>query len=613
MTSLFPHETIRQGQDELMQDIGKAFAERKILLANAPTGLGKTAAALSVAVEHAVKHNKRVFFLTNRHTQHQIAINTLKLMKEKGTDVSCADVIGKRWMCSQEVSMVYGNDFNEFCKAIVERGECEFYNRTRKQNWLTVEGKRLLDKLKRQGPLHTEELVIESREQRMCSYEVALALAKKAKVIVGDYNYLFNPYVRLTMLSRLDLRLEDIILIVDEGHNLPKRVVDMVSSNLTTGMVQNARLEARKFHYQGISIWLEKLMEVLQQMAVFSDNMQEKLLEKEELMERIRQFVEYQVLCDELEMAAEEIRERQKKSYLGGIAAFLDAWRGNDQGFARILSRKQGRRGPVITVSYICLDPSSITKDIFAGIHAGVVMSGTLTPTEMHRDVLGIERGIEKEYLSPFPLERKLSLIVPLTTTKYSLRNESMYHKIAETCSRLAELIPGNVAFFFPSYSVRDSVGTFLSANKKLFWEKSEMSKEEKEDFLNRFRAENSRGGILLGVSGANFAEGIDLPGDLLNGVVVVGLPLATPDLKTKEGIRYYDHKFGNGWNYGYVFPAISKCLQGAGRCIRSEKDKGAVIFLDERFAWPNYFCCFPSEGLIVSREYEKLLKEFFK
>lgn len=138
------------------------------------------------------------------------------------------------------------------------------------------------------------------------------------------------------------------------------------------------------------------------------------------------------------------------------------------------------------------------------------------------------------------------------------------------------------------------------------------MTAEEKDLFLIQFKAEKEQGGVLLGVSGANFAEGVDLPGDLLNGVVVVGLPLARPDLKTKESIKYYEERFGKGWDYGYIYPAMSKCIQSAGRCIRSETDKGVVIFLDERFTWPNYFNCLPKEGLMVSKGYGKLLKEFF-
>ena len=139
------------------------------------------------------------------------------------------------------------------------------------------------------------------------------------------------------------------------------------------------------------------------------------------------------------------------------------------------------------------------------------------------------------------------------------------------------------------------------------------MTKEEKQGLLQEFEAEKDVGGVLLGVSGANFAEGIDFPGDILKTVVVVGLPLAKPDLKTKSLITYYDTKYGKGWDYGYTFPAFSKCIQSAGRCIRSETDEGVVVYLDERFAWQRYYNCFPEKvGLIVSKEYSKIMAEFF-
>jgi DNA excision repair protein ERCC-2 len=130
---------------------------------------------------------------------------------------------------------------------------------------------------------------------------------------------------------------------------------------------------------------------------------------------------------------------------------------------------------------------------------------------------------------------------------------------------------------------------------------------------LERFAGYSGTGAVLLGVASGSFGEGIDFPGDILKCVVVVGLPLQRPDLETKELIAYYDHKFGKGWDYAYVAPAFSKTLQNAGRCIRSETDKGIVVFLDERFTWPNYFKYFPPEGQIkITLDYEDKIKEFF-
>src|SRR3989344_4888314 len=175
--NFFPYGTIRDGEKEFIDDLGQVFREHKILLAHAPTGLGKTASALAVAIEEAVANKKKVFFLTNRHTQHKIAVDTLKEIKEKtGINVSCVDLVGKRWMCSQEIAGVFGNDFNEFCKAIVEKGECEFYNNVRSKNTFTVEGKHVVKQLEQLGPLHNEEIITASKDQTMCSYEIALGL-----------------------------------------------------------------------------------------------------------------------------------------------------------------------------------------------------------------------------------------------------------------------------------------------------------------------------------------------------------------------------------------------------------------------------------------------------
>ena len=125
--SFFPHKIIREGQDLLVKDMGKTFSTEKILIAHAPTGLGKTASALSVALEFAIEKNKKIFFLTNRHTQHKIAVETLKLINNNnGKNIICADMIGKKWMCNQEVAGLFGNEFNEYCKSVVEKGECEY-------------------------------------------------------------------------------------------------------------------------------------------------------------------------------------------------------------------------------------------------------------------------------------------------------------------------------------------------------------------------------------------------------------------------------------------------------------------------------------------------------
>ena len=138
------------------------------------------------------------------------------------------------------------------------------------------------------------------------------------------------------------------------------------------------------------------------------------------------------------------------------------------------------------------------------------------------------------------------------------------------------------------------------------------MTKLQKEQLLAAFRSHKGTGAILLGTSTGSFGEGIDLPG-VLKAVIVVGLPLQKPDVEARLMIEYYDDKFGKGFEYGYVLPAITKCLQNAGRCIRSETDKGLIIFLDQRYIWDSYFKCFPKDSnLRITKEPIKRIKEFF-
>ncbi len=240
-------------------------------------------------------------------------------------------------------------------------------------------------------------------------------------------------------------------------------------------------------------------------------------------------------------------------------------------------------------------------------------MSGTLLPTSMYKEVLGVENCQEVVFKDPFPKKNRLNLIVPKTTTKYSKRSPEQYKQISENLSKMINSIPGNSAVFFPSYYLRDQVQKYMITDKTTFVEHSRLTKPEKQELLDNFKSYKDTGAVLLAVASGSFGEGIDLPGDLLKAVIVVGLPLTKPDLEVKSLIDYYDKKFNKGWDYGYLFPAFNKSLQNAGRCIRSETDKGLIVFLDERYVWQNYKRCFPEDwDLRISIDHDKLIEEFF-
>ncbi len=291
----FPYKNIRPGQQELIQDLHQALENRHILLAHAPTGLGKTASALSVALKVAIEQKKKIFFLTNRHTQHAIAIETLKQIRTNcNIQITVADLIGKRWMCHQTISDLFGSDFNEYCKTVVEKEECNYYKNVRQKKNLQPAAALLIKEIETQCALHNEELMSITREKKMCGYEISLALAKNAQIIIADYNYLFNTNVQTSFFNKIDWSLEESIIIIDESHNLPSRITDMLSTNLTTIIIKNAIVEAKKFGYQGIIIWLQQMARIIQDLNIFQNTAKEKLVEKEEFITKIQAFVDYE-------------------------------------------------------------------------------------------------------------------------------------------------------------------------------------------------------------------------------------------------------------------------------------------------------------------------------
>jgi len=621
---LFPHKEVREHQDKLIKAVSKALAKKKNLIVHAPTGLGKTAATLAPALAFAQKNDLTVFFLTSRHTQHKIAVETMKRVKQRfGDEFIATSIIGKHFMCGQDaIENLRSSEFHEYCKSMIEGKKCEFYVNTYKSKNPTAKSAEMISKLKKIGPMACEKLIEICKEEKLCPYEIATQLASKARVIITDYYYIFNPEIRKIFFTKTGKSLDKCIIIVDEGHNLPSRVRDLMTASLTSFMTKNALKEAKKFGYNDLVPYLANIQETLLNFSAELDIGKEKLVTKKEFVKKIEEFdpdKEYDELFADLAYAGDAIRQSQRSSFIGSIADFLEAWIGQDDGYARIMTVKQGKREPYLMLSYRCLDPSLVTTEVIKESHNTIMMSGTLQPTEMYADLLGFEdkETMEEEFDSPFPEDNKLSLIIPKTTTKYSARSEEQYKEIAKILVEVTDAVPGNSAVFFPSYMLRNAVNKYFQFESKrtVFKEIQEASKGERDELLENFKNYSSRGGaVLLGTTSGSFGEGIDLPGDLLKAVVVVGLPLNPPDLETRELIKYYDENFGQGWNYGYTLPAFIKTLQNTGRCIRSETDKGVIVFLDERYTWPNYFRLFPKDmNLKISLKYKEEIEGFFK
>jgi len=603
MKNLFPFNSYRKGQESFIKVVNTALENKKDVLAQIPTGVGKTAAVLSACLEYAIDHNKKILFLTSKHTHHYIAIDTLKKIKEKNKlELQVVDFIGKVWMCSRsEIDTKNSGGFGDYCKHLIENNECEYYNNFHSKSRFFA-NRFLISDLKSKI-LHVEELIAKCRNADVCPYEAANNLAKKSKVIVADYFHILDPKIRKSFLNKSSNDLRDCIIIWDEAHNLPNRARDMMSVNISTISLDHCIGEVQKYN----SKLEEGVLEIKNKIKELAD----KYVEKEILIDR-NEFVEIdQDFVDSLYETAEKILEEKQYSYLIPLANFLEKWNLDGKEFSRILKKTVTKKNKaIIILEKNCLDPAVAMKDIIDEAHSNIFMSGTLCPLDNYKDLFGLTLPLEVDFPNPFPKENRLNLIVPTITTKYTLRTDVMYSKIANHCRKIIEVIPGNKIFFFPSYNIISNVKSFLGGVENILFEESGMDKASRESILNRFRI--SKGNTLMAVSAGSFGEGIDLKGEALSGVIVVGVPFGKFDLMSKETIRYFDEKFGNGYSYGYVMPAFVKVLQNAGRCIRSEKDKGVVIYLDNRYIWKNYQDYFPdSMDLEVSKDYKEV-EDFF-
>jgi DNA excision repair protein ERCC-2 len=613
---LFPYEEMRPIQKDVIATILKGIEGKKGVVIHAPTGLGKTVASIAPALTKGLEDDKTIIFLTSRNTQHKIAIDTVKAIKDHtGKNIIATDIIGKKWMCLQAgVHNLSSGEFSEYCKALREDKKCEYYENFKQGEKITPITQLAKKELLLRSPVSVELLLEKGEEHKLCPYELGMLIAKESNIIITDYYYMFHPRIRENFLKKNDIKLEDCIIIIDEAHNLPNRIKDLASQRLSTTILQRAAKEAAQYNNESLIKPLESLFHLVKELLPQQED--EKYIDKETFLLKSKSFMEYTSFIEECYKIADKIREDKKISAIGSVAAFLEAWLDDTVGFTRIVSKRKNMTGETITLSYRCLDPSVVSRPVIEQSYTTIAMSGTLTPTNMYSELLGFGPDtIQEEFPSPFPKENQLNLIVAKTSTKYTARSATQFKDIADIVTEIANATPGNSMIFFPSYFVKDQVEKYLTQiEKTVFIERPEMSSNDKDEMIAAFKTYKKHGAVLLGVVSGSFGEGLDLPGDELKTVVVVGLPLSRPDLETKALIEYYDTKFKSGWNYGYIFPAFNRIIQNAGRCIRSPTDRGVIVFLDERYTWDKYYRCFPKSWKmkISVNHYKEQIEKFF-
>ena len=264
-----------------------------------------------------------------------------------------------------------------------------------------------------------------------------------------------------------------------------------------------------------------------------------------------------------------------------------------------------------------CMNPATCLGERLQKGRSAIFFSATLLPINYYKEQLSGDTGDYAIYApSPFPKENRLLMVAPDVSTRYKRRNEKEYAKIADYILRFVQAKSGNYLVFFPSYRMLADIAHYLDVpGLTILLQKPNMTEAQKEEFLEMF-TEDSKTRVGLCVMGGIFGEGIDLKADRLIGAVVVGTGLPQVCDERELFRSYYEKMSGRGFDYAYLYNGMNKVLQSAGRVVRTDTDRGAILLLDERFLDNSYQQLFPREWfpheVVTLQGMEQLLEDFW-
>ena len=569
----FPYETYREGQRDMAANAYRAIRKGRILLCQAPTGIGKTAASLFPAIKAVgAGLTEKVFYLTARTTARQAAENALDRMRAAGLRARSVTLTAKEKICFQPGGRCHPD-------------ECPFaagyFDRRREALREAVAQERF-------GRAEIEAL---AREWEICPFELSLDLCETADVVICDYNYVFDPVVRLKRF--FDGTRSDCALLIDEAHNLASRAREMLSAQLTyAGFLSLRRAVARA---EGNRTELYKVTAALiKAIRALCKELEGPSAEAEPPASLYGPVDEFAETARERLGGAEPFQNELKDCYFEALdyQRACDAFDGSYR--ALLFGDKSAYR-----VRLWCLDPSEHLREAMLKANGAVLFSGTLSPMHYYARMSGVrpeEGDALLELDSPFPRENLLVLRMALDT-RYRVREETA-GQIARAILAMSRARTGNYMACFPSHAylqlVYERFQYLSEGSVRAIRQEAGMREEERDAFIAQLKSAPDRSLVAFVAMGGVFAEGIDLPGDRLSGAAIVGVGLPSPDFEREQLAEAWNDT-DEGRAYAYIYPGMERVLQAAGRVIRSEEDRGVVLLLDDRYMTDEYKELLPS------------------
>jgi DNA excision repair protein ERCC-2 len=498
-----------------------------------------------------------------------------------------------------------------------------------------------------QEPLLTPELIYaRALEQEVCPFELSLEMAHRMDVTVCDYNYVYDPRVAIRRFS--ENALSRTILIVDEAHNLYARARDYYSPSLELLHVQNLRKSIQLIQdtmedgevrgkvagrpsaeaaaspsgsFLGrLEAFLNRLENYFREVAEAHPELDESnqtvvALNKEffrsiedELDDLMKRYLIYQRRTEQLQ------DEDRLLKFFYALSDFCRVLALEGDEFVYVMDAENR----TLQLRIVCLDPARQLQKRHQQYYAVIAMSATLSPMEFYRDVLGFERDTQLlELPSPFPQENRKILVIPGVSTAYRQRSRH-FSKIARIIEEIVGIRPGNYFAFFPSFEfLKEVAGQLSLPHAEVLIQNRFMPDHQRNTLLEKL-ADPGKAHLVLAVQGGVFAEGVDYPGELAVGAIIVGPGLPKVSFELELMRQYYEDNYAKGFDYAYIYPGMNRVVQSAGRIVRSESDRGVILLLDKRFTYENYARLFPrdwyesSPDELIAKDYRAALVAFW-
>ena len=596
----FPYGAVREGQRELMIETMRVIRTGDKLLACAPTGIGKTVSVLYPALKSAgAGLSDKIFYLTSKGMTGKAASDLLSLISKDAPHLRSITLEAKERLCPDRG--VSDGCFDCPLNADLPSGDA----------FLPVEYRlaAATGEVCSRGTAPGRAVILEAAEKyRVCPHELSLKVSEFCDVIICDYNYVFDGEVKLRRYfgEKGNRDSEKFVFLVDEAHNLPVRIRDTYSAALKpvdfeeifdlikSGAVEDGAVE------DALGGLFSAFAEVLDGCA---DSSSLRETPNGEVLSGYSSLPEtpsdlYSALVKVKKAFLPFVRKESEhrdafRRALRTVSKFIFCSDAADGKFRFLAEREDSD----LTCSVLCLDPSTVIASALGSARASVLFSATLSPKEYFTEVAGFR---DEEYLeldSPFDPGNLSVMICDSVSTRLSDRKKTA-SDVAELIAATISGMPGKYLVYFPSFEYLNVVlKEFLkiSPDVPVVAQKSEMTATERNKFVSLFSSDKYSELIGFSVLGGMFSEGIDLTGDSLIGVVVVGAGLTGISSSLNMISGYYDEKFEKGYEFSYLYPAVNRLQQAVGRVIRSEDDRGIALLIDSRLGEPAVARLFPT------------------